>query len=83
LDEREGKIKSSRQRANEWRSERGYALYSDLSDHEFADYLKPAVLLTLNTGLRRSELLNLKWSDIDFKQKNLTVVGDGAKTGQT
>jgi integrase len=89
LDERESKIKASRERANEWRSDRGYELYAGLSDHEFADYLKPAVLLSLNTGLRRGELFNLKWSDIDFKQKNLTVVGEdtatgqGTKTGQT
>jgi integrase len=82
LDERESRIKASRERANEWRSERGYDLYADLSDHEFADYLKPAVLLSLNTGLRRGELFNLKWSDIDFKQKNLTVVGEDSATGQ-
>ena len=83
LDEREANMKAARQRANEWRAERGYDLYTDIGDNEFADHLKPAVLLSLDTGLRRGELLNMKWSDVDFEQKHLTVVGEGAKSGQT
>lgn len=31
------------------------------------------IVLYLNTGLRRSELLGLKWSDIDFKENTLHV----------
>ncbi|MDX2105772.1 MAG: tyrosine-type recombinase/integrase [Candidatus Melainabacteria bacterium] len=83
LDVREHRIKTGRASANEWRSERGYSLYNDLSEQEFADYLRPAVLLSLNTGLRRGELLGLKWSDIDFERKNLTVSGEVAKDGET
>lgn len=33
----------------------------------------PAFLLELATGLRRGELLGLKWQDIDFKKGTLTV----------
>lgn len=85
LDEREARIRAGRQSNNHWREERSYSLYIDLSDHAFADYLKPAVLLSLNTGLRRGELFGLKWSDIDLdeKTKNLTVVGETAKSGKT
>lgn len=40
--------------------------------HEM-DIFKMAVLLCLFTGLRLGELCALKWSDIDFKNKTLTV----------
>ncbi len=49
----------------------------------YADHIKPAVLLSLNTGLRQGELLKLKWSDIDLDLKNLTVRGEGSKSGNT
>lgn len=38
----------------------------------FADKL-PEVVLMLDTGLRRGEMLGLMWSDIDFENKTLTV----------
>ncbi len=31
-------------------------------------YLKPIVTVALQTGMRRGEILNLKWSNIDFEQ---------------
>jgi integrase len=43
----------------------------------------PMVILALNTGMRRGELFNLAWSDIDLGSKQLTVQGGGAKTGNT
>jgi len=43
----------------------------------------PAVLLSMNTGLRRGELLKLRWSSIDFTHQLLTVDGANAKTRQT
>jgi len=49
----------------------------------FKDWLTPLVILALNTGLRRGELLNLTWDDIDFSQNLLTVEGRTTKTGQT
>lgn len=30
-------------------------------------YIKPTVILALETGMRRSELLSLKWGDVDLK----------------
>ncbi len=33
----------------------------------------PAYYLELSTGLRRGELLALRWQDIDFKSRNITV----------
>jgi len=47
------------------------------------DYVTPLVLVALNTGLRRGELLQLQWRDVDLSRQILTVRGEGAKTGQT
>ena len=37
----------------------------------------------MNTGLRRGELLSLRWECVDFKQQLLTVEGGTAKSRQT
>lgn len=46
-------------------------------------YLSSIATLALNSGLRRGELWNLQYKDINFKTDMLTVHGSGAKTGQT
>jgi len=83
LDEREQALIAARQTANEWRQERGYPLYADLDNVAFVDHLKPAILLSLNLGVRRGELFSLKWHDIDFNQKNVTITASSAKAGQS
>lgn len=35
--------------------------------------LKSIIIIALNTGMRRGEILNLKWRDIDFKEKIITI----------
>ena len=46
-------------------------------------HIAPIVLLALNTGMRRGEIFNLHWRDIDLDRNLLTVGGGGAKSGQT
>lgn len=48
-----------------------------------APYLKSLVLVGLNTGLRKGELLSLKWENVDLDQKYLRVLGSNAKNAQT
>jgi integrase len=67
--------------ANEWRRERGYELMPEFGT--YTDHLSPIVLLAINTGLRRGELLQLNWDDVDLERAILTVRGEGAKSGKT
>ena len=36
-------------------------------------YLYPAYFTFLNTGMRKSELENLQWSDVDLKRRKITI----------
>ncbi|WP_289029667.1 site-specific integrase [uncultured Paraglaciecola sp.] len=83
LNSRDDKIKSQRVSANKFREERGYELLSDLTNNTFADYLSPIVLLAMNTGMRRGEILSLEWKNVDLTNKNLTVISENAKSGKT
>ncbi len=49
----------------------------------FGDHLTPAVLLSMNTGLRRGEVLKLRWGSVDFNRRLITVEGRNAKNRQT
>jgi integrase len=42
-------------------------------------YLKPLVILAIHTGMRRGELLNLKWQNVDFVRSLIYVTN--TKTG--
>jgi integrase len=81
LKTRDDLRRKARTSSNEHRRERGYALYPEMGT--YTDNLTPLVLLAMNTGLRRGELWNLTWKDIDLNKKMLTVRGKGAKSGQT
>lgn len=83
LKTRDQRNKEERASANEWRKERNVPLLPDMSRWKYSDHLTPMVLLSINTGLRRGEVFNLEWKDIDFKTKILTVVGSKAKSLQT
>ncbi len=49
-------------------------------NHEFENYRDYCMFMTFySCGLRRSELISLKWSDIDFTKKELKILGKGNK----
>lgn len=80
---RETEIKAERKRANDWRQERSYELYPDLNLFIFTDYLRPMILLSINTGLRRGEIFSLRWENVSLERSMLTIEGAYAKNGKT
>jgi len=81
LLERDEIMRNQRAAANERRQQRGESLLPPLT--RFGDHLTPAVLLSINTGLRRGEVLKLRWRSVDFNRRLLTVEGLDAKSRQT
>jgi integrase len=83
LDAREERLREKRASANAWRDERGYDLLPDLRKWPYADHLKPMIVLSLNLGVRRGELFNLTWADVDLRTRNIHIAGEGTKSGLT
>lgn len=45
-------------------------------------YILPAIILSLYTGVRKGTLMELKWSDVDFVSKNLSLRASIMKGGK-
>lgn len=80
LLDREERMRRERGSANDWRRERGYPEYPELMGHNVADQLRPMVLISLNTGMRRGELFGLEWADINGEAAVITVRGTTTKS---
>lgn len=52
-------------------------------DEDKDQNLASLMRLALVTGMRRGALLGLKWDDIDFNNRVITLRGDAAKNGKT
>lgn len=83
LDARQNEMRVERESANIWRADRHREPMPSLLQLPFTDHLKPMVLVSLNTGMRRGELFDLKWSAVNFDTKTITVAGATTKTSDT
>lgn len=83
LDARQEEARAERETANKWRRDRGKQELSSLLEVRFTDHLKPMVLVSLNTGMRRGELFDLTWSAVNFQTKTITAAGATTKTSDT
>jgi len=83
LDVRDDELKQARKRGNQHREERGYELMPDLMGLSYADRMTPLILVSLKTGMRRGELFDLEWNNVDFVNSHITVIGDDSKTSHT
>lgn len=80
LEAREERRRKARASGEAWRKARGRDALGAFQG--YTDHVMPMTLLALNTGLRRGELTQLRWTDIDLKAKRLTVRAGYAKSGQ-
>ena len=83
LDARQDEMRAERESANAWRKDRHREPMPSLLELPFTDHLKPMVLISLNTGMRRGELFDLKWTAVNFDTKTITVAGATTKTSDT
>ena len=82
LDAREERLMFHRQNRNEDTDEREYESTLELNG-KFADYLKPMILVALNTGIRQNNLFSLEWRDIDFESQAMTLRAKITKSKKT
>ncbi len=82
LRSRDAEMRVRRARFNEHLAQRGR---EELPPYPapYADHLEPLVLLLLNTGMRFGEATQLRQSDVNLKDRLVTVAGEGAKSGRT
>ncbi len=45
-----------------------------------ADYLQPILKIALTTGMRRDEILNMKWRDVDLQLGTIRIPAENAKS---
>lgn len=83
LAAREKKKRTERNSHNMWRKKRNLAPLPKFTKNQFTDHLMPMVILAINTGLRRGEIFNLEWQDIDFLHNRLTVRAAATKSAKT
>lgn len=81
LEARDETKRQKRASANRWRKERGRDPLPPIG--RFADVLTPAVIVSLETGLRRGELLALEWPAVDLDERIVRVHGPTSKTYET
>ena len=55
-------------------------LFDDLSEFTFADHVRPIVILAMTTGMRRGEIFQLQWADINFEKGEVTLRADTTKS---
>lgn len=46
------------------------------------DYLRPMLITAIHSGLRRSEIMNLEWSNVNIEARRIGVEAESAKSGR-
>ena len=55
-----------------------------VTDHTpiYGDHIEPITLIALNTGMRRGEIFNLRWEQVNMDSKIITVAAETSKTSK-
>jgi integrase len=80
LEDRDRQLIKARASHNEHRRKRGKSLLPAITG--YGDFLHPLIVVALNTGLRRGELLNLEWDDVNLDLKQIMVRSVNAKSSR-
>lgn len=56
---------------------------ANLLIEQCAEHLKPVVTLALHTGMRKSEILNLTWKEVDLKREVILLPGTRTKNSRS
>jgi integrase len=73
IDWKQHLLKEPKERVRELRDEEQIALFDD----GLRDDYKPLVEIALQLGLRRAELIGLKWEHVDFGGRLIRILGKG------
>jgi integrase len=82
LDKRETLLRNARDNYNDRLESQEKDVLPDLNKCAFVDHLKPMIIVSLNTGIRKGSLFHLRWSDIDFQEGILTVQPSAEKSSK-
>ncbi|HLX28951.1 MAG TPA: tyrosine-type recombinase/integrase [Casimicrobiaceae bacterium] len=82
LEDRDLQRRRRRASGNDHATARGRETRPEWADDQYTDHLAPLVLLAMNTGLRRGELLGLEWPAVDCKSKRIKVTACTAKSAR-
>lgn len=80
LDKYDKEQREARQRTRQHAKGKGLP---SMEGWAFANYFKPVILLSLNTGIRRHALLSLRWDDVDLEAGIVTLRAETAKSKKT
>lgn len=83
LTARDAALRADRINGNDWRMRRGYECMPAIPSEHYPDHMTPMVLLSINTGIRKGELLSLQWQHVNRSTKSLEITGRNAKSGLT
>ncbi|HNP36483.1 MAG TPA: site-specific integrase [Woeseiaceae bacterium] len=77
----EEELKSLSDALNSWESMALFGTTEQKRTHP--TYLPYIVRVAVNTGMRRGEIMSLRWSDLDEKERIITVRGTNSKSATT
>ncbi|HGS4696489.1 TPA: tyrosine-type recombinase/integrase [Vibrio parahaemolyticus] len=55
-------------------------LCEDNDSYQYADFFTPLITLAMHTGMRKGEMLTLRWESVSFENRYLTILSENAKS---